>query len=48
MKNDKKNRRNKNSMTQDYDYKQIDDKIDDKIDDNSRNDDNDNKINYYG
>ena len=31
-------------MTQDYDYKQIDDKIDD----NSRNDDNDNKINYYG
>ena len=28
MKNDKKNRRNKNSMTQDYDYNQIDDKID--------------------
>ena len=27
MKNDKKNRRNKNSMTQDYDYNQIDDKI---------------------
>ena len=25
MKNDKKNRRNKNSMTQDYDYNQIDD-----------------------
>ena len=29
MKNDKKNRRNKNSMTQDYDYNQIDDKIND-------------------
>ena len=43
MKNDKKNRRNENSMTQDYDYKQIDDN-------NSRNDDNDNgdEINYYG
>ena len=41
MKNDKKNRRNEISMTQDYDYKQIDDKIDD----NSRNDDNGNKIN---
>ena len=26
MKNDKKNRRNKNSMTQDYDYNQTDDK----------------------
>ena len=44
MKNDKKNRRNKNSMTQDYDYNQIDNKIDD----NSRNDDNDDEINYYG
>ena len=46
MKNDKKNRRNKNSMTQDYHYKQIDNKIDD----NCRNDDNDNgdEINYYG
>ena len=45
MKNDKKNRRNKNSMTQDYDYNQIDDMNDD----NSRNDDNNNnKINYYG
>ena len=44
MKNDKKNRRNKNSMTQDYDYKQIDDKNDN----NSRNDNNGNKINYYG
>ena len=45
MKNDKKNRRNKNSMTQDYDYNQIDDKNDDnsKIDDN-----NGNKINYCG
>ena len=42
MKNDKKNRRNKNSMTQDYDYNQIDDKNDD----NSRNDNkNGNKIN---
>ena len=29
MKNDKKYRRNKNSMTQDYDYNQIDDKIND-------------------
>ena len=29
MKNDKKNRRNKNSMTQDYHYSQIDDKNDD-------------------
>ena len=28
MKNDKENRRNKNSMTQDYDYNQIDDKND--------------------
>ena len=26
MKNDKKNRRNKNTMTQDYDYSQTDDK----------------------
>ena len=43
MKNDKKNRRNENSMTQDYDYNQIDDN-------NSRNDgnDNDDEINYYG
>ena len=31
MKNDKKNRRNKNSMTQDYDYNQIDDKNDDSL-----------------
>ena len=46
MKNDKKNRRNKNSMTHDYDYNQIDDKNDD----NSRNDDIDNgdEINNYG
>ena len=44
MKNDKKNRRNINSMTQDYDYNQIDNKIDN----NSRNDNNGNKINYYG
>ena len=29
MKNDKKNRRNKNSMTHDYDYNQIDDKNND-------------------
>ena len=42
MKNDKKNRRNKNSMTQDYDYNQIDNKIDNN---NSRNDDNDDEIN---
>ena len=41
MINDKKNRRNKNSMTQDYDYNQIDDKNDD----NSRNDINDDEIN---
>ena len=42
MKNDKKNRRNKNSMAQDYNYNQIDDMNDD----NSRNDDkNGNKIN---
>ena len=45
MKNDKKNRTNRNSMTQDYDNNQIDDMNDD----NSRNDDkNGNKINYYG
>ena len=44
MKNDKKNRTNKISITQDYDYKQIDNKIDD----NCRNDNNGNKINYYG
>ena len=44
MKNDKKNRRNKNSMTQDYDYNQIDDKNGD----NSRNYNNGNKINCYG
>ena len=45
MKNDKKNRRNKNSMTQDYDYNQIDNMIDD----NSRNDDNDNgeSLSFY-
>ena len=42
MKNDKKKRRNKISMTQDYNYNQIDDINDD----NSRNDDkNGNKIN---
>ena len=45
MKNDKKNRRNKISMTQDYNYNQIDDMNDD----NSRNDNNNgNKINCYG
>ena len=45
MKDDKENRRNKNSMTQDYDYSQIDDMNDD----NSRNDDNNgNNFNYYG
>ena len=44
MKNDKKNRRNENSMTQDYDYNQIDDKNDN----NNRNDDNDDEINRYG
>ena len=37
MKNDKKNRRLKNSMTQDYENSQIDDKNDN----NSKNDDND-------
>ena len=31
MKNDKKNRRNKNSMTQEYDYNQIDDINDDSL-----------------
>ena len=41
MKNDKKNRRNKNSMTQDYDYNYTDDMNDD----NCRNDQNDIKIN---
>ena len=41
MKNDNKNRRNKNSITQDYDYNQIDDMNDD----NSKNDQNDNKTN---
>ena len=45
MKNDKKNRRNKNSMTQDYDYNQTDDKNGNKTDDNSKNDKNGNKIN---
>ena len=44
MKSYNKNRRNKNSMTQDYDYNQIDDKNDN----NSRNDQNGNKINQYG
>ena len=44
MKNDKKNRRNKNSMTQDYDQNYTDDMNDD----NSKNDQNGNKINYYG
>ena len=44
MKNDKKNRRNKYLMTQDYDYNQIDDMNDD----SSKNDDNDDEINYYG
>ena len=44
MKNDKKNRRNKNSMTQDYDYNQIDDMNND----NSRNNDNGDEINRYG
>ena len=37
MKNDKKNRRKKNSMTQDYDNNQIGDKNDN----TSKNDDND-------
>ena len=44
MKNDKKNRRNKNSMIQDYDYNQTDDMNND----DSRNDNNDDEINYYG
>ena len=44
MKNDRKYRRNKTSMTQDYDYNQIDAMNDDK----SRNDDNDDEINRYG
>ena len=35
MKNDKKKRRNKNLMTQDYDYNQVDNKINDSY----RNDD---------
>ena len=34
MKNDEKNRRNKNSMTQDYDNNQIDDKNDDNSENN--------------
>ena len=38
MKNYNKNRRNKNSMTQDYDYNQTDDKNGNKTDDNSKND----------
>ena len=41
MKNDKKNRRNKNSMTQDYDYNYTDDMNDDSY----KNDQNGNKIN---
>ena len=41
MKSYNKNRRNKNSMTQDYDYNQIDGKNDN----NSRNDQNGIKIN---
>ena len=44
MKDDKENRRNKNSMTQDYDYNYTDDLNDD----NSKNDQNGNKINQYG
>ena len=44
MKIDRKYRRNKTSMTQDYDYNQIDDKNDN----NNRNDKNDEKINRYG
>ena len=40
MKNDNKNRRNKNSITQDYDYNYTDDMNDD----NSRNDQNGIKI----
>ena len=44
MKNDKKKRRIKNLMTQDYDYNQIDDMNDY----NSRNDNNDDEINRYG
>ena len=45
MKNNKKDRRNKNSITQDFKYNQIDDKNDD----NSKNydNDNDNEINRY-
>ena len=42
MKNDKKNRRNKNSMIQDYDYNQTDDMNNDN---NGRNDKSGNKIN---
>ena len=44
MKNNKKNRRNKNSMTQDFNYNQIDDMNND----NCKNNDNDNEINRYG
>ena len=44
MKNDKKNRRNKISMTQDYDYNQTDYMNDN----NGRNDNNDDEINRYG
>ena len=44
MKNDKKNRRNKNSMTQDYDYNQTDYMNDN----NGRNNDNGDEINRYG
>ena len=38
MKNYNKNRRNKNSMTQDYDYNYTDDMNGNKTDDNSKND----------
>ena len=44
MKNNQKNRRNKNSITQDFNYNQIDDMNND----NSKNNDNDNEINRYG
>ena len=47
MKNNQKNRRNKNSITQDFNYNQIDDMNDDNSK-NDDNDDNDNEINRYG
>ena len=48
MKNNKKNGRNKNSMTQDFNYNQIDDMKNDNSKNNDNDNDNDDEINRYG